>query len=130
MNLEDFKFVRKPGTNDMEYMEWTEGLTKTRQGGLVKQNRRVTQRVFLSEDDRSCVELLELQICKQPAKFHTCGPLCLRPLKNLNLNCGRYSKQPVGESKIKEFMKTIAKKAGLDNTGKRFTSHSVRKTLF
>ena len=43
MNLEDFKFLRKPGTNDMEYVEWTEGLTKTRQGGLVKQNRRVTQ---------------------------------------------------------------------------------------
>ena len=26
-------------------------------------------------------------------------------------------------------MKTIAKKAGLDNSGKRFTNHSVRKTL-
>ena len=22
MNLEDFKFVRKPGTNDVEYVEW------------------------------------------------------------------------------------------------------------
>ena len=28
MNLEDFRFVRKPGTNDVEYMERTEGLTK------------------------------------------------------------------------------------------------------
>ena len=26
-------------------------------------------------------------------------------------------------------MKTMAKKAGLDNSGKRFTNHSVRKTL-
>ena len=75
MNLEDFKFVRKPGTNEVEYVEWTEGLTKTRQGGLVKQNRRVTQRVFPSEDDRCCVKLLELQMCKHPAKFRTCGPL-------------------------------------------------------
>ena len=31
MNLKDFKFVRKPGTNDVEYVEWMEGLTKTRQ---------------------------------------------------------------------------------------------------
>ena len=40
-----------------------------------------------------------------------------------------YTEQPVGENKIKEFIKTIAKKAGLDNSGKRFTNHSVRKTL-
>ena len=28
MNLEDFRFVRKPETTDVEYVEWTEGLTK------------------------------------------------------------------------------------------------------
>ena len=75
MNPEDFRFVRKPGTNDEEYMEWTERLTKARQGGLVKQNRCVMQRVFSSGDDWCCVKLLQLQICKLPAKFHTCGPL-------------------------------------------------------
>ena len=36
-------FVRKPGTNDVECMDWTEGLTKTRQRRLVKKNRCVTQ---------------------------------------------------------------------------------------
>ena len=130
MNLEDFRFVRKPGTNDVEYVEWKEGLTKTRQGGLVKQNRHVMQRVFPSGDDRCCVKLLEqlLLTCKRPAKFRTCGPLYLRPLKK-NQPALWYTEQQVGESKIKEFMKTIAKKAGLDNSGKRFTNHSVRKTL-
>ena len=127
MSLDDFRFVRKPGTNDIEYMEWTEGLTKTRQGGLVKQNRGVMQWVFPSGDDQCCVKLLELQMCKGPAKFHKCGPLYWRPPKKLQPALW-YTEQPVGESKIKEFMKTIAKKAGLDNSGKRFTNHSVQKT--
>ena len=65
---------------------------------------------------------------KRPAKFRTCGPLYLRPLKKPQPALW-YSEQPVGKSKIKEFMKTIAKKAGLDNSGKRFTNHSIRKTL-
>ena len=52
----------------------------TRQGGLVKQNRRVMQWVFVSGYDRCCVKLLELQVCKRPAKFRICGPLYLRPL--------------------------------------------------
>ena len=87
------------------------------------------QRVFPSGDDRRCcVKLLELLMCKRPAKFRTCGLLYLRPLKKKQPPLW-YTEQRVGESKIKEFMKTIAKKAGLDNSGKRFTNHSVRKTL-
>ena len=87
------------------------------------------QRVFPLGDDRQCcVKLLELLMCKRPAKFRTCGPLYLRPLKKKQPPLW-YTEQRVGESKIKEFMKTIAKKAGLDNSCKRFTNHSVRKTL-
>ena len=63
MNFKDFKFVRKPGTIDVEYVEWTEGLTKP-----------------------------------QPALW--------------------YSKQSVGKGKVKEFMKTIAKMAGMTTVAK------------
>ena len=35
--MEDLKWVRVPLTNQVPYVEWTEGLTKTRLGGLVKQ---------------------------------------------------------------------------------------------
>ena len=128
MRLEDFRFVRKAGTAEVEYVEWTEGLTKTRQGGLVKQSRRVTQRVFPSGNDRCSVRMLELLISKRPAQCCTSGPLYLRPLKNPRPSLW-YSIQPVGANKIKEFMKTIAKRAGIDKSGKRFTNHSVRKTL-
>ena len=78
----------------------------------MKQNRRVTQRVFPSGDNRCCVKLLELQMCERPAKFRTCGPLYLRPLKKPQPALW-YSEQPVGESKIKEFMKMIAKRLAL-----------------
>jgi len=32
-----------PMTGEVDYVEWVEGITKTRQGGLVKQQRRVPQ---------------------------------------------------------------------------------------
>ena len=42
--------------HEIEYIEWTEGLTKTRQGGLVNQNRRVPQKLFASN---YCMEITE-----------------------------------------------------------------------
>ena len=48
-------------------------------------------------------------MCKCPAKFGTCGPLYLRPLKKTQAALW-YTKQAVGESKIKKF---IAKRLAL-----------------
>ena len=62
-----------------------------------------------SGDDRCCVKLLELLMCKCPAKFGTCGPLYLRPLKKTQAALW-YTEQAVGESKIKKF---IAKRLAL-----------------
>ena len=39
-----------------------------------------------------------------------------------------YSLQPVGESKIKTYMMTMASLAGIDKSGNRYTNHSVHKT--
>ena len=36
IRLEHLKFVKNAVTGETEYIEWTEGLTKTRQGGLSK----------------------------------------------------------------------------------------------
>ena len=47
-------------------------------------------------------------------------------MKNLSL---WYSEQPVGESKLKKFIKTTVKKVGLDSSAKRFTNYSIQKTL-
>ena len=127
MRIEDFKCVRNPETGEIEYIEWTEGLTKTRQGGLVKQDRRVPQKLFASNTERCPVKVFELLISKRPADLHTCGPLHLTPLRKPRPSVW-YSVQPVGESKIKTYMKTMASLAGIDKSGRRYTNHSVRKT--
>jgi len=46
MNLEDFKFVTLPQNDEIKFIEWTEGLTKTWRGGLSKPERRIPQRLF------------------------------------------------------------------------------------
>lgn len=127
MRIEDLKFVSNPQTGESEYVEWTEGLTKTRQGGLVKQDRRVPQKLFSTGTERCPVKLLELLISKRPAHLRSCGPLYLTPLRKPRLSLW-YSVQPVGENKIKTYMKTMANLAGIDKSGKRYTNHSVRKT--
>ena len=50
LRVEDIKFVRNPTDGTTEYIEWNEGPTKIRQGGLVKTYRRVTQRMFATGD--------------------------------------------------------------------------------
>ena len=46
INMEDLKIGSNPMTGEVEYVEWVEGITKTRQGGLIKQQRRVPQRML------------------------------------------------------------------------------------
>ena len=45
--------MHNPTDGTTEYIEWNEGPTKTRQGGLVKTYRRVTQRMFAT-GDKNC----------------------------------------------------------------------------
>ena len=99
MRIEDFKCVRNPESGEIEYIEWTERLTKTRQGGLVKQDRRVPQKFFPSNTERCPVKLFELLISIRPADLHTHGPLYLTPLRK-PCPCVWYSVQPVGECQI------------------------------
>ena len=115
-------------------IEWTEGLTKTRQGGLSKKQRRVPQRMFAVGGDRCPVGILEKAISKRPTNLAQTGPLYLGPLYLTPLQKfkGRgvwYSEAPLGVNKIDSFMNTMAALAGLDTTNKKFTNHCVRKTL-
>ena len=72
--------------------------------------------------------MLEKLVSVRPAESRMTGSLYLRPLRKPKPTLW-YSTQPVGEAKIKQFMKVIAEKAGLSGKGKRYTNHSVRKTL-
>ena len=80
ISLEDFRFVKKPGTNDVEYVDWTEGLTKTRRGRW--------KTIGASCSEYFCQEMIDvvwncwkLQMSNCSAKFRTWCPMYSRPLK-------------------------------------------------
>ena len=129
IRIEHLKFIKNAVTGETEYIEWTEGLTKTRQGGLSKKQRRVPQRMFAVGGDRCPVGILEKVISKRPRKLAQTGPLYLTPLQKFKGRDVWYSEAPLGVNKIDGFMKTMAALAGLDTTNKKFTNHCVRKTL-
>ena len=62
LQVEELKFVYDP--SGKTYVEWVEGLTKTRQGGLSKIERRLPQKMFAHEGSRCPVKFLELLITK------------------------------------------------------------------
>ena len=126
LRVEELKFVRDPSGKTL-YVEWVEGLTKTRQGGLSKTERRLPQKMFAHGGSRCPVKFLELLITKRPQKLRSSGPLYLRPLESPHTDVW-YSLQPVGIQTINAYMKNMAKLANLDITNKKFTNHSIRKT--
>ena len=116
----------KSADGNVEYIEWVEGITKTRQGGLTKQNRGIPQIIFATGGEQCPVHLLEKLVSKHPPSL---GPLYLTPLKKFQPDDKTwFLYQPVGVNTINSFMKELAKKAGLDVTNKHFTNHSLRKT--
>ena len=126
LRVEELKFVSDPSGKTL-YVEWVEGLTKTRQGGLSKTERRLPQKMFAHGGSRCPVKFLELLITKRPQKLRSSGPLYLRPLESPHTDVW-YSLQPVGIQTINAYMKNTAKLANLDITNKKFTNHSIRKT--
>jgi len=105
LRVEDLKFVRDPQGKIM-YVEWVEGPTKTRQGGLRKMDRRLPQKLFATDDERCPVRFLEQIISKRPKNLKTAGPLYLQPLQKPQPDVW-YSCQPAGVHKINSFMREI-----------------------
>ena len=129
IRIEDLKWVKDPDTDYTIYIEWIEGITKTRKGGLQKAERALKQRMFATGGPRCPVGIMEAMIAKRPDELKNTGPLYLRPLPQPK-GAVWYSKQPVGTvNTINRYMKDIAEKAGLGDSGKNITNHSTRKTL-
>lgn len=93
-------------------MEWVEGLTKIRQGGLsIKES---------PSKDVCLVCLREKLVSRRPSTMKISGPLYLTPLQHLKDRTIWYSQVPV----------VINKKlmASLENTNKKFTNRSAHRT--
>ena len=60
MRIEEFKLTREPKSGKLIQVEWMEGPTKTRKGGLNKRPRTVTQKIFRTDGPKcpiSCYSL-------------------------------------------------------------------------
>ena len=84
MKIEDFK-VCHDVNGKMEVIEWMEGPTKTRQGGLNKKPQMVTQKLFWTGGKNCPVASYELLISKYPPELKFHGPLYLTPLRKNKL---------------------------------------------
>ena len=79
LQIEELKLIREPGTGKRMKMEWMEGPMKTRQDGLNKQQRMVSQKLYRIGGNKCPVACLE--ISKRPVDLSTTGPLYLSPLR-------------------------------------------------
>lgn len=127
IRLEELKWVQD-SDGKTEYVEWVEGITKTRKGGLQKPDRRLKQRVFATGDARCPVAALEALVSHRPKELRARGPLYLQPSQHPEEEQW-FTKMPLGVNSINKFMKKIAEEGGLDTRNKNFTNHSVRKTV-
>ena len=130
MKIEDFK-VCYGIDGKVEIIEWMEGPTKTRQGGLNKKPRMVTQKLFRTGGKKCPVATYELLISKRPPELKFHGPLYLTPLRKNRLWDKAdvwFTAVPIGVNSIDTFLQKIVAAAGLDSTKKHFTNHSIRKT--
>ena len=130
MRIEDFKVTY--GTDGKAHViEWMEGPTKTRQGGLNKKPRMVTQKLFRTGGKKCPVGAYELLASKRPSELKCHGPLYLTPLRKDRLWDKTevwFAKIPLGVNLIDTFVRRMVASAGLDSTNKHFTNHSIRKT--
>ena len=129
IRVEDLKFVTNAVTGKIDYVEWVEGITKTRQGGLVKKERRTPPQAYATGGVKCPVHLLQTALDHRPASCKTSGPLYLTPIRTFSHKEDVwYTTMPVGINTINTYMQAIAKAGGLEQRGKRLTNHSVRKT--
>lgn len=130
IRIEDLRVVRD-SSGKTTHVEWIEGPTKTRQGGLRKRPRSVTQKLTKTGGSRCPIKFFEQLVSKRPSELKASGPLYLTPLRkqrNWSKEDVWFSRTPVGMNYINKFMNSMAHDAGLDVTGKNFTNHSLRKT--
>ena len=128
MRLEDFRIMK--GDDGLEFVEFAEGPTKTRPGGLNAKPRQFQPKMFQTSGERCPVALFRQYINRRPRNLRASGPFYL----SIKYNSGPshetwYTVQPMGENKINSMMKNIISQTSLQSSEKRFTNHSARKTL-
>ena len=128
MKADDFQLCKDD--NGVEFVQFTEGQTKTRQGGLHTKHRDFQPRMFAVGGERCPVALFKQFVSRRPQKLKTTGPFYLSIKTNRRPDDNVWFKaQPMGENKINDMMKSIVADTILESSDKKFTNHSARKTV-
>lgn len=126
MQIQDFTFKFDDEGN--EFITFAEGITKTRQSGLRERNRLVIPKMFENKTARCPVAIFKLFISKRPVDLQHNGPFYLAIIYNPTTNIW-FKKSPMGSNTINNIMKNMKLNSPLQNSTKKLTNHSARKTL-
>ena len=127
MKMEEFQLCRND--EGMEFVQFTEGPTKTRQDGLQNKKRDFQPRMFSVGGERCPVALFKQFVERRPLNMRWSGSFYLSIKRNRRLNDNIWFKtQPMGENTISNMMKTTVAATNLEESHKKFTNHSPRKT--
>ena len=128
MKVDDFQLCKDD--NGVEFAQFTEGQTKTRQGGLHTKHRDFQPRIIAVGGERCPVALFKQFVSRRPQNLKTTGPFYLSIKTNRKPDDNVWFKvQPMGENKINDMMKSIVANTILESSDKKFTNHSARKTV-
>ena len=128
MKVDDFQLCKDD--NGVEFVQFTEGQTKTRQRGLLTKHRDFQPRMFAVGGERCPVALFKQFVSRRPQKLKTTGPFYLSIKTNRRPDDNVWFKvQPMGENKINDMTKSIVADTILESSDKKFTNHSARKTV-
>ena len=72
MNIQDFQLCRSD--DGKEYVQYSEGITKTRQSGLHSKHRDFEPRMFAVGGERCPVKLFKEYVARRPVSAQTSGP--------------------------------------------------------
>ena len=128
MKVEDFSFQRDDGS--VEFVTFSEGLTKTRSGGLRVTPRLAAPKMFATLEKRCPVALLKKYLDKRPVELKMTGPVYLGVIDKPQ-TCVWYKKMPMGKNTINNIMKTMKENSPLKDAcpDKKLTIHTARKTV-
>ena len=108
MKVEDFTIGKD--NDGLEYFEYIEGPTKTRNGGLSKKSRDFLPKVCATGDERCPVALFNEYLSRRPAALQNSFSI-----KYKSNNNTWYKAQPMGTNRINEMMKRIVQGTQLEH---------------
>ena len=105
MMVEDFSVENDD--DGVEFITFSEGPTKTRQGGLRVKPRLATPKMFATGEKRCPVALFKQYLEKRPEEMRKTGPFYPAVIDKPQTSAVWYKKTPMGKNTINNIMKTM-----------------------